>query len=312
MLEELTAYKTFGSADHLAEMARVISSAPCTIGDLFVIADSNSTVEIPRIKATIALLCELELCTATDRQIEGNSKLRMILDSPQSNSIQIGLLLFQRMLDEGLIPLTKIQYDLDSGCGYLRQLDIPLRYSQMRNFLIDVGLFRVEENKLLFTQIGAKILESKMAEIETGMTLDELMEKLKQDQEAGAAAELFVMEFEKKRLGTPLADTIRQVSLVSVSAGYDIASYESVLSTQYDRFIEVKAIGSNGFYFSANELKIAKKIGKQYCLYLVDMRKKNRDGYKPEVIADPAKFFAESTDWRVTPDSYHITRVFQE
>lgn len=310
MLEELTAYKTFGSAIHLTEMARVIATAPCTVADLFVIADSNNSVEIPRIKAAIALLKELGLCSIEESKIIGNDNLETIVESPQSSGIEIGQMLLRRMLDEGLIPIARVRFDLDAGCGYLKQNDIALRYSQMRNYLIDAGILFAEKDRLLFNQISAEILTSRVATSEGGMSPDELAEKLKRDKKAGAEAEAFVMEFERRRLGMPLADSVRQVSLVSVSAGYDIASFESAHSTQYDRFIEVKAVGRNGFYLSANELKTAKELGKQYCLYLVDMHKKNRDGYVPEIIVNPSEYFAESVDWRVTPESYHIVRVF--
>ena len=310
MLEELTAYKTFGSAIHLTEMARVIATAPCTVADLFVIADSNNSVEIPRIKAAIALLKELGLCSIEEDVISGNTNLESIVKSPQSSGIEIGQMLLQRMLDEGLISVERIKFYLDVGCGYLQQNDIALRYSLMRNYLIDSGVLFVEEDRLLFNQISAEILESKVVTLEGGMSPEELTEKLKRDKEAGAEAEAFVMEYERGRLGMPLADSVRQVSLMSVSAGYDIASFESARSTQYDRFIEVKAVGRNGFYLSANELKTAKELGKQYCLYLVDMHKKNRDGYVPEIIVNPSGYFAESVDWRVTPESYRIVRVF--
>ena len=177
MLEELTAYKTFGSAIHLTEMARVIATAPCTVADLFVIADSNNSVEIPRIKAAIALLKELGLCSIEEDVISGNTNLESIVKSPQSSGIEIGQMLLQRMLDEGLISVERIKFDLDVGCGYLQQNDIALRYSQMRNYLIDSGVLFVEEDRLLFNQISAEILESKVVTLEGGMSPEELTEK---------------------------------------------------------------------------------------------------------------------------------------
>lgn len=309
MLEELTAYKTFGSVGHITEIMRSIMSAPCTVGDLFVIAGSNSTVEIPRIRAAVALLEELKLCETVDDRITGSESMATIVSAKQALGLEVGLILLQRMLDEGLLPIEKIGYDLDAACGYLRQRDISLRYSQMRNFLLDAGILVANKGKLLFGHDASLILQSKAAALDGGMTPAELLEKIERDKEAGAAAESFAMEFERKRLGPPIAEAIRQVSLVSVSAGYDIASFESTQSNHYDRFIEVKAIGGNGFHLSASELLTAKKLGKHYYLYLVDMRKKDLEGYRPEIIQDPSEFLAESSDWRVMPESYHITRI---
>ena len=310
MLEELTAYKTFGSVDHLTEIARAIANSPCSMGDLFVIANSNSSVEIPRIEAAVSMLQELGFCTIVDNHIVGCPALDTVLDAQQASGIAIGLILLERMLDEGIISIAKVNFDLVVKRGFLLQRDISLRYSQMRNYLIDAKILIVDEERLLFNESSADILRKRAEASKDGMTPKQLMEKLERDKEAGAAAEAFVMEYERNRLGFPLATLIQQVSLVSVSAGYDIASFESVQSTQYDRFIEVKAVGSNGFFLSANELKAAKALGKRYCLYLVDLHKKNRSGYIPEIIADPSELFSESTDWRVTPESYHITRIF--
>lgn len=310
MLEELTAYKSFGTTEHLAEIARTISSGPCTVNDLFVIASNSSTVEIPRIPAAIALLQELELCAEEDDRIAGSESLNSLVGSAKPLGHGIGLVLLKRMIDQGLLPVARIQYDLGAGCGYLRQRDIPLRYSQMRNYLIDAGILVVDKDRVLFETITSDILQCKAAALEGGMTPEELFEKLEQDRIAGDEAEAFVMKYESERLGMSLAKSIRRVSLISVSAGYDIASFESAQSAHHDRFIEVKAIGHNGFYLSANELQTAKKLAGQYYLYLVDLNKKDGEGYHPEIIRHPASYFAESSDWRVVPDGYHITRVF--
>lgn len=310
MLEELTVYKSFGTTEHLAVIARSISSGPCTVDDLFVIANSNGTVEIPRIPAAIALLQELEFCTEDDGRIAGSESINSLMHDAQPLGIAIGLKLLKCMIDQGLLSVARIQYDLEKGRGYLRQRDIPLRYSQMRNYLIDAGLLVVDKDRALFEPITSDILRTKAAVLEKGMTPEELIEKLERDKTAGAEAEAFVMQYERKRLGMSFENSIRQVSLISVSAGYDIASFETAQSAYHDRFIEVKAIGHNGFYLSANELQAAKKLAGQYHLYLVDMKEKDREGYCPVIIQDPSSYFVESSDWRVVPDGYHITRVF--
>ena len=309
MLEELTAYKTFGSAIHLAKIARSIECAPCTYADLFSIVNSNSSVDIPRIEASVSLLQELGFCSLIDNQIRGTVSLTKLVNETLLIGSAIGLALLRRMLDECLIPAAKIQYDLETGCGYLPQHEIPLRYSQMRNYLIDAGILEVKNGSILFMQIASSVLQDKVSTLENGLTPEELTRKLERNREAGAAAEAFAIEYEKRRLGPPLSESIRQVSLISVSAGYDIASFESDGSTHFDKFIEVKAIGRDGFYLSSNELRVAKKLGRQYYLYLIDLGKTSAAGYQPEIIQHPSEYFAEASDWRVVPDGFHITRV---
>lgn len=125
----------------------------------------------------------------------------------------------------------------------------------------------------------------------------------------GEKAELFVLEFEKNRLGAPLAGKVRRISEVDVTAGYDIISYNSVKSKETDRFIEVKAISSSGFYWSKNEYETAKLKGETYYLYLVDLHKINQPDYVPEIVQNPAVAIMESEAWLVEAQSYSIRRI---
>ena len=76
-----------------------------------------------------------------------------------------------------------------------------------------------------------------------------------------------------------------------------------------DRFIEVKAISSSGFYWSKNEYETAKLKGETYYLYLVDLHKINQPDYTPEIIQNPAVTITESEAWLVEAQSYSIRRI---
>ena len=65
-------------------------------------------------------------------------------------------------------------------------------------------------------------------------------------------------------MGATLAGKVRRISEVDVTAGYDIISYNSIKSKETDRFIEVKARSSSGFYWSKNEYETAKLKGEPY------------------------------------------------
>ena len=92
-------------------------------------------------------------------------------------------------------------------------------------------------------------------------------------------------------------------------AGYDIVSYNSAVSTKPDRFIEVKAVSKEGFYWSNNEYETAKLLGAKYYLYLVNLSLIHQDDYLPEIINNPAEIIARGENWMMEPQSYRVLRV---
>lgn len=99
------------------------------------------------------------------------------------------------------------------------------------------------------------------------------------------------------------------ISEIDVTAGYDIVSANSPNSTVANRFIEVKAVSENGFYWSKNEYDIAKLLAADYYLYLVDLSKIDDDNYEPDIIHNPVQHIMENNLWLVEPQSYHIQKV---
>src|SRR3546814_1902936 len=73
---------------------------------------------------------------------------------------------------------------------------------------------------------------------------ERLAADLARQAEAGAAAAIWVVQYERERLsGHPMQEQIRRVSEDDVSAGTDLVSFASVHSIRHDRFIEVKSHG---------------------------------------------------------------------
>ena len=116
--------------------------------------------------------------------------------------------------------------------------------------------------------------------------MDELQMSLEQKQIFGEEAEKFILQFEHDRLKG--IKEIIWVAEYSVAEGYDIASYNDENPQTTDRFIEVKSfVNELSFYWSRNEIDIAKVKKENYYLYLVDRSKiKNKD-YKPIIIQNP-------------------------
>ena len=134
--------------------------------------------------------------------------------------------------------------------------------------------------------------------------------KLRQNVEHGEQAEKFAFEYEKQRLmqlginKKPLS-----ISSVDVMAGYDMVSYQSICSDNYDRFIEVKAVSRSGFYWSKNEYETARLKTDKYYLYLVDLNRVNEPEYAPEIIQNPAVTVMQTDGWFVEAQSFYIKRV---
>lgn len=191
---------------------------------------------------------------------------------------------------------------------------LPLIYSSIRNVLISQGFFVVDRENhksvIYINSIYEKLVSRFCKETVRTLTLQQLKEKMENNAIVGAMAEEFVLNYEKQRITNPeLLEKIRIISDVDVTAGYDIISYESNQSIHYDRYIEVKAISKNGFFWSVNEYETAKLKGKQYYLYLIDLAKMNCADYTPLIISDPSNEIMKSDDWLVEAESYHIRKI---
>ena len=132
--------------------------------------------------------------------------------------------------------------------------------------------------------------------------------KLQKQQDDGDAGEMFVVDYEQKRLN-PHQKSPKRISAIDVGAGYDILSYNNAYSTEFDRFIEVKSFrGQPHFYWSSNEKRVAEVLGENYFLYLVDLSAVEQENYIPQIIANPAITLL-SDDWLIEPNSYRVTSL---
>ena len=104
------------------------------------------------------------------------------------------------------------------------------------------------------------------------LTEQQLWEKLQKRNMRARDAEIWVVEYEQRRLieqGAPqLAALVRRVSEFDVGAGFDVQSYEA---DGMPRYIEVKS--STGqrvqFYWSLSEMQMAREKNAQYHIYFL-------------------------------------------
>lgn len=310
MLEELTGYSSFGTALLLNSIiARILESAYSEEDLRLVLSNDVPSMEMVYFPAALALLDALGLCSRHGQWgcLVASEKLEGIDDGQVAGVVTRGLL--ELLEPEGVFCATKLVFDRDSGRTYLPLHQFPMKLAPYRNLLVELGGL-IREGKRLYLPESVRDEIARDQELSfDGMTPEQLLKRLEENRNAGERAEIFVMEFEKRRLGESRGKDVQQVSAISVSAGFDIASFESADSDRYDRLIEVKAIGKDGFFLSSNELDVAKKHGQNYYLYLVDLGHAGELGYEPTIIKDPAEFFSHCDNWRVTPSSYHITQL---
>ena len=199
------------------------------------------------------------------------------------------------------------------GASVTVRLQFFLLISAVRNTLISQGFLiavrDVQGTKFYIAPAYDSLVAKHCKSKRKRLSIEQLKKQLEDNEFAGEKAELFVLSFEKERIGQPLCDGIRRISEIDTSAGYDIVSFDSHQSQKADRFIEVKAVSSSGFFWSKNEYEIAKLKGEMYYLYLVELNRVDEPGYVPEMIQNPAVNIMEADNWFVEAQSYHIKRV---
>ena len=218
-----------------------------------------------------------------------------------------------QMFAAGIFYPDMFFYDVTQCCYAFRNELLPLSFSCVRNVLISQGFFTSQRNTTGTYFYISAVYESLIAryckEQRRLLTLQALKKQLESNELAGERAEEFVLNFERKRISFPLCEKIRQISEIDVSAGYDIISFETSSSQEYDRFIEVKATTGGGFYWSRNEYEIAKLKGNHYYLYLVDLSQTSCLNYSPRIIQDPANNIMRSEEWLTEVQSYYIRHI---
>ncbi len=219
----------------------------------------------------------------------------------------------EQLFAEGIFDSSLFAYDTFNGHYSFKNELFPLSLSSVRDVLISQGFLIAERNaretKFYIASLYDSLVARNCTTKRKQLSLERLKKQIDDNELAGEKAELFVLSFEKERLGESLSNRIKRISEIDVTAGYDIVSFDSSHSKVPDRFIEVKAISRSGFFWSKNELDVAKLKGTMYYLYLVELGRVGEPGYIPEIIQNPAINIIESDNWYVETQSYHIMHI---
>lgn len=119
------------------------------------------------------------------------------------------------------------------------------------------------------------------------------------------------INYEKlKRSKHSNCSNIQIISEIDVKAGYDIKSYKSDTSILLDKLIEVKSYsGKPYFYWSKNEIKVAKQEKDNYFLYLVNRDEMNNKNYQPLMIQNPYKNILDNKHWERDCHSWKFNKI---
>lgn len=188
---------------------------------------------------------------------------------------------------------------------YKPDINSNFKYRFIRNFLSQIDAIRIIDNThTINPDVHEFLLKSKQP-----FTLDQLMKINERKRKTGLEAENLILRYEADRLRSlGISDYKPNHVAMDLSLGYDILSYDIKDKVIIKRFIEVKATSeSYGFFWSKNELNVAKKFSSQYFLYLLPHNQDNFFIESLSIIKNPYhSIFKDNKDWNVDCENYFI------
>lgn len=314
MLDELKNLNYQGGKDGLLFfLCDVIGTGQRNVSDAAILCSHAPGKNYLAIESLIGYCAAFGWIEVPENTIAVSPTIAMLLnDKVKLNDALIESTVNQ-MFKENLMDSNMFCYDsIQFSYAFKNEL-LPLSLSGVRNTLISQGFFvplRDAQGTRFYISSSYDALVARHCKARhKQLSLEQLKKQLERDELAGEKAELFALEYEKKRLGEPLSEKVKRISEIDVEAGYDIVSFDSLQSREPDRFIEVKAVSDAGFYWSRNEYEIARLKGGKYYLYLVELTRTSQEDYSPQIIQDPAINVMDADRWFVEPQSYHIKHV---
>ncbi len=322
MLKELCKYENLGTPGYHFHLLRIFRDNPegwrvSNIFDLF----RNRLIDDRRLfDGCLPLLESVGI-------IKINSSDEISADSTFFKYLESETLMIDRLVERLMLVLNTdvafhnifcsefISYDIIYRSIQIDNSAFPLKYSCFKQLLIDFGVLQEHPSQNLnkyivnnrFKKIFDKIVLPEVKKRKIG--IEELQKSLEQNQINGEEAEKFVLKFENDRFNG--AKEVQWVAEYSVSDGYDIASFETESSEEYDRFIEVKSFsGEPYFFWSRNEIDVARIKNLSYYLYLVDRNSMNLPGYIPIMIQDPySNVLQNSSQWEQRTEKIRFQKI---
>ena len=182
-----------------------------------------------------------------------------------------------------------------------------------RDTLVSAGVVVVDHDTGVATLRPEYYRLYALAHCYRGPSPDELLDSQLRQRDIGHRAELAVLTYERQLVGSRYANQVVHVSQHSASAGFDIASLRVATGDRSleSRLIEVKAVRRDdlGFFWSSQEVKVARAAGDSYFLYLVPVRGGEPAVEELVVVRDPAQRLLDRPSiWDVQGSEYYCRR----
>lgn len=310
MLEELRRYNTIGDLTGISYFSHIVLKGDkihrSSVQKLCALQNSMRL----NVGAAIAYFKYLGLITESSTYLL-STEVGKELGHSKSFEFDFNKLCFEKIIDDGLLDLDAVHYSIIEDKYYIEKFGFSITASLFRNILIQYKAIKESVDVLDISMQYEPIFAFFQKKNKIKKSLEKLKAQMEQQEVQGEKAELYVIEYEKRRImHTDKKEKIKRISVIDVMAGYDIISFDNEKSTEYDRFIEVKSfLGTPHFYWSKNEIDMAKLYGEKYFIYLVDMVKLNDDKYEPEIICNPVISVIESEKWLMSPTSFLVMPI---
>ena len=307
MQGELRRYNTIGDIPGIAYFTeQVLGASKVQKSSLQKLCSLQNDIRL-NFNAAVAFFTYLQLIEEKAGYLyptEDALKLQKSND-PNKEMCKICLL---KISQDGFLNTEAIRYNMVRKDYIIERYGFSVSSALFRNVLIQYKVLKESDLGLIINHEYESFFAEYKRKQGTQKTLEQLKKQLEQQELQGEEAELFVMEYERNRISQlGKMDGVKRISVIDVSAGYDILSYENEASVEYDRFIEVKSFSENKhFYWSANEIETAKLYEEKYYIYLIDVSKVKKQGYEPTIIKNPAATILASESWIMSPMSYLV------
>ena len=210
------------------------------------------------------------------------------------------------------IPFDKLFFDINQQHYYFARNSTSLSWSGLINFLASLNILSMIDKHYLSIQdprLESLIINQRKRASRSiqAITPDSLKTLLDRQSMLGSVSEQYAMRYEVTRLkNLNIKSLPKQISLLDATQGFDILSFQSLQSKDYDRFIEVKTFNNSYFYMSHNERQIAQSLGDKYYLYLVKHLDDNQK-FAIKEICNPCLRFKQESKWATQAVDFKIT-----
>jgi hypothetical protein len=318
MLNELKRHRDIGSKEDLMFFLKeVIGKKKVRLNDIHTMCMYAHGHHLLNPKALIDFCSFTNLIKIETEQNECylDSGIKMILDNENEMINYIIEQTLNVLFENDIFKTEQFTYSPLLNLFIFNNHYLHLDFAAIRNTLISCGFFEIVRNQSTRIFVVHEKYEKNLATYinkqKRKMSLENLHKQLQHNEKIGDIAEKFVLEYEKRRIDdTKKGLLIKRISEIDVGAGYDIVSFDNVMSIVHDRFIEVKAVSKDeGFFWSRNEMDTAQLKKDNYYLYLVDLNKIGCVDYAPIIINNPIKNLLNSDEWFIETQSFFVKKI---